>query len=145
MNISIKNRGKNNYEFIDNDTGEIIGFIDYTVSNVSRSSFIHSIYIKPEYRQLGILKSKFDQIICDMKCKGAEKVELYTISDSAKDVWKKLGFKEKFEQEEDGIRKTQMTKDILIKEFDCRCKSKEEIKAAVGKATDNRWKHRIKV
>ncbi len=121
MNISIKKRGKDNYEFVDNDTGEGIGFIDYTVSNISKSSFIHSIYIKPEYRQLGILKSKFNQILCDMKCKGAEKIELYTISESAKDVWRKLGFKEKYEYEEDGIQKTEMVYDISKLEETCLC------------------------
>lgn len=93
--------------FIDDDTKEIAGHCNYYVSyNIGH---IHDTYLFPGYRNRKILKSHINDILCDMKLMGAEKVLLSTLSDEATMTWGKLGFKK--------TDKNNMEMDIKNKEY----------------------------
>ena len=102
MNIELKSmqtEDKNITEllFLNTDTKESLGKITYSISG--KDAHINYTYLKPEYRRMGILKKSLNTILCDMKCKGANKVFLHTISDDAREAWSALGFKEISEKE----------------------------------------------
>ncbi len=97
MNIVLKSMQTENPNFVellflDTDTQESLGKITYNINE--KDAHINYTYLKPEYRRMGILKKSINSILCDMKCKGANKVFLHTISDEAREAWSKLGFKE---------------------------------------------------
>lgn len=93
--------------FIDDDTKEIAGHCNYYVSY--KIGYIYDTYLFPEYRNKKIMKSHINDILCDMKLMGAEKVLLSTLSDEVTMVWEKLGFKK--------INKNNMEMDIKHKEY----------------------------
>lgn len=112
MNIKLFRLSKDNNRnidivFIDDDTKEIAGHCNYYVSY--KIGYIYDTYLFPGYRNKKIMKSHINDIICDMKLMGAEKVLLSTLSDEVTMVWGKLGFKK--------TNRNNMEMDIKNKEY----------------------------
>lgn len=85
-------------QFIDNggeirfiDRGVFIGQLKYDIKD--NTAFIHSVYLFPEYRGKGILKSNFEAIVNHIKSQNVTKLTLKSLS--VGEVWKRLGFLEK--------------------------------------------------
>lgn len=113
--ISIKRSKEGNtidFSFIDTSNNDVAGHLMYDINKKEKTAFIHSSYLFPEYRRKGILKRSIDNILCDIKCEGADTVKLHVLTDEAKEAWNKLGF---FELKKTG----DMGIDIFTKK--CKC------------------------
>ena len=108
------------YEIIDEETREPIGRIEYTIDKNKKVTNIDYVYIFPEHREKGILKSIFPEIINNIKCEDVDLITLDSIRQEATDVWKRMGFVEKYTYVDNiGIKKTKMEKDISDIKADC--------------------------
>lgn len=76
--------------FVDDDTKEIVGHCNYSIDN--NIGNIYDTYIYPDYRGKKIMKTYINDILCDMKCMGINKVKLSTLSDEARIIWERFGF-----------------------------------------------------
>lgn len=113
--ISIKKSKEDNtvdFSFIDTSNNDVVGHLKYDINGKEKTAFIHDTYLFPEYREKGILKNFIDDILCDIKCQGADTATLHILTDEAKDAWKKLGFIELEKKGDMGI-------DLFTKK--CRC------------------------
>lgn len=90
--------GKINYE-VDGDVGRVIDTIIY----------------EKKYRGRGIIAQLIEGILCDMKCKGAKKVE---VSTPEKRIWSRFGFKET------GPSMGQIGMERSLKDLECDCMSR---------------------
>ncbi len=98
--------------FIDDDVKEIVGHCNYLVEN--NEGLIYDTYLFPDYRRKGIMTTHINDILCDMKCMGAFKVKLHTLSNDACEIWKRFGFTETNEKR--GM-------EIDVSNMDCKCLS----------------------
>ncbi len=92
MNITLNYRSENNItniEFIDY-LGNKIGQLAYEIND--NKAIIHDTYLYPYYRNRGILKSHFPEILSRIKQHNPEYIGLSVLSDEAKIIWQKLGF-----------------------------------------------------
>ncbi len=87
-----KNKEKTDIDlvFINNETKEIVGHCNYSVEN--KEGLIYDTYLFPDYRRKGILSTYINDILCDIKCMGATKVKINTLSDEVSKIWEKFGF-----------------------------------------------------
>ena len=107
FNISLKKsfdatRNSIRIDFIDKNTNDKAGQLEYQVKN--KKAEISNTYMFPEYRDKGILKKFFPNITKDIRCNGADKIELTVLSLDAKTAWKQLGFED--------INENKMSRDI---------------------------------
>jgi len=109
-----KNKEKTDIDltFIDTDTKEIVGHCNYSV--LDKKGLIYDTYLYPNYRNKKIMSTYINDILCDIKCMGADKVRLHTLSNEAYSIWERFGFKQY-------DRKGNMEIDISNKECDCIC------------------------
>lgn len=91
-----KNKEKTDIDimFIDDDKKEIAGHCNYSITenNGNNEGLIYDTYLYPEYRRKKIMTTYINDILCDMKCMGANKVKLNASSNEACMVWEKFGF-----------------------------------------------------
>ncbi len=87
-----KNKEKTDIDlvFIDDDIKEIIGHCKYSVKD--KVGEISEAYLYPNYRRKKILSTYINDVLCDMKCMGVNKVKLYTLLDEERTIWEKFGF-----------------------------------------------------
>lgn len=114
FNISLKKsfdsiRNAIHIDFIDKNTKNKVGQLEYQVKN--KKAEISNTYMFPEYRYKGILKKFFPNIAKDIRCNGADKIELTVLNLDAKAAWKSLGFEE--------VNKNKMSRDISEIESKC--------------------------
>ena len=109
-----KNKEKSDIDliFVDDDIKEVVGHCNYSVSD--KEGLIYDTYLYPDYRKKKIMSIYINNILCDMKCMGADKVRLHTLSDEAYAIWDRLGFKQY-------DKKGNMEIDISNKKCDCIC------------------------
>ena len=87
-----KNKEKTDIDlvFVDDDSKEVVGHCNYLITN--KEGKIYDTYLYPNYRGKKIMSMYINDILCDMKCMGALKVKLDTLSDEARIIWEKFGF-----------------------------------------------------
>lgn len=107
-----KNKEKTDIDlvFIDDDVKEVVGHCNYSIKN--KIGEIYDTYIYPNYRRKKIMSTYINDILCDMKCMGANKIKLYTLLNEERMIWEKFGF---IQINEKGI----MEIDVSNKE--CKC------------------------
>ncbi len=98
--------------FVDDENKEVAGHCNYSVDN--KIGNIYDTYIYPDYRRNKIMKTYIENILCDMKCMGVNKVKLSTLSDEARTVWEHLGFNHI-------DKKGNMELDVSNKKCNCLC------------------------
>ena len=76
--------------FIDDDVKEIVGHCKYSIKN--KVGEISDAYLYPDYRRKKIMSTYIDDILCDMKCMGVNKIKLFTLLDEERMIWEKFGF-----------------------------------------------------
>lgn len=88
-----KNKEKTNIDlvFIDDDVKEVVGHCIYSIKN--KIGEIYDVYLYPDYRRKKIMKTYINDILCDMKCMGANKIKLYALLEEERIIWEKFGFK----------------------------------------------------
>ena len=79
-------------EFI-NNFGDKIGQLVYEITG--NKAIIYNTFIYPEYRRKGILKTYLPVILSMIKDNRISIINLSVLSEDAKSVWERLGFKEK--------------------------------------------------
>ena len=109
-----KNKEKTDIDltFVDVDVKEVVGHCNYSVSD--KEGLIYDTYFYPDYRNKKIMSTYINNILCDIKCMGADKVMLHTLSDEAYAIWERFGFKQY-------DKKGNMQIDISDKECKCIC------------------------
>ena len=111
-----KNKEKTDIDlvFIDDDIKEVVGHCKYSYSIKNKTGEISDTYLYPDYRRKKIMSTYINDILCDMKCMGANKVKLSALLDEERMIWEKLGFKQINEE-------GKMEIDVSDKE--CKCSS----------------------
>ena len=105
-----------------------IGFINYAINKEYRKwekpelvGRIEDTLLKDEYHGLGIIEAIIDFVLCDMKCRGAEIVEL---SASHPKIWSRFGFQTDYpERYKGGERSGFVSMYRSISDIECECKS----------------------
>lgn len=94
--------------FIDQSTKKVIGYINYKVWDIpviledgneimEDQGRISDMVLDEDYQKMGILTDIIDRVLCDLKCKGAEK-RVTLSSQCPPKVWEKFGFRKTDEE-----------------------------------------------
>ena len=91
-------KGKNYAFNIINETGEYVGRLWIFVNNNRKKAFIYDIRIFQKYRKRGYAKHTLLELEKDLKRKNIKIIELNVFGNNkvALDLYKKIGFKEKY-------------------------------------------------
>lgn len=94
METFLNQRNENNVTIIDfiDLCGEKIGQLVYEIIN--NKGIIHDVFIYPEYRNKGVLKTHFPTILTLIKQNNVCSIELSVLNDEARIIWNRLGFTE---------------------------------------------------
>lgn len=120
MNIKLARiqlpENKVHLSFLDDDNRNTVGYCEYDVSG--NKGHISYTRIFGDYRNKKIMENTIGDILCDMKCMGANKVTLDPMNSEARNIWEKLGFKKTIDDQT-------MYTDISDKNCNCTCKISE--------------------
>jgi hypothetical protein len=94
MDISLNKRKENGVTIIDfiDHFGDKIGQLVYEIIN--NKAIIHDTFIYPDYRNKGVLKTHFPDILSTIKQNDVCLIELSVLSGEARLIWNRLGFTE---------------------------------------------------